>query len=389
MFMGYYLYGSQDLLLNIPAFFADKVAYIHVVKYVVWLLWALVLSLPYLAFRKKSYSHFIAALIIVSLPPIGVLGWMSQLSAAGWLFPDFGYLGIVLTIGLFSVIAVGKMQHVYRVAIFCFLLLLVGNGIYELHLQKTTQPANEFAFRQKDQSVVIKTLDTVMPHNGELNGMQEFANVDYIKRIVSESIHNRKSRELTYIVLPEEVLSVWRPAKSFWMGDFVQEMARKNVFLIVGADKLHADNKNLYDDAVLFLFPGGNKGVGATRDYKIAAAKVPMPGGNWNVFGLGNQKTARLDLFGRHSANRAELSGIKVYFSVCYEDFLLWPHLNLFSNQDNRARADVWISMANNWFQTKDALAFKIQESTVQSSARLFGSPLLRAVNTKTLVYKK
>jgi hypothetical protein len=65
----------------------------------------------------------------------------------------------------------------------------------------------------------------------------------------------------------------------------------------------------------------------------------------------------------------------RVAFSICYEDFLWWPHWRLLTD-----RPDVLVGMSNGWFSAELDLAH-IQQQSVQSIAQLPGVPLLRAVN--------
>jgi apolipoprotein N-acyltransferase len=70
-----------------------------------------------------------------------------------------------------------------------------------------------------------------------------------------------------------------------------------------------------------------------------------------------------------------DVAGRRAAFSICYEDFLWWPHWRLLID-----RPDVMVSMSNGWFSADLALA-QIQQQSVQSIAQLAGVPLLRVVN--------
>jgi hypothetical protein len=380
MFLGYYLYGSQDLIANIPAFFGSKVAGVDVLKYAIWITWALVLSLPYLVFRKKSHTHFIAAVLVVFLPPIGIFGWMSPLNSAGHLLPNFGFIGLIMTLALMSVLAVSSILRVIYVSAFVLTLSLGANLIDWLVASDKYPAHNEVNL--SSGATNIFALDTSVPHNGDTSSFQDMRNVENIRTTVQTAISGRVLTGATYIILPEEVIGAWRTSKSYLLGQLVHELSEKKVFLVIGADQFHSD-RHVYDDAALLLLPVFKNGVMRASSHQVAFAKIPMPGGNWNFMNLGNGNTARLDIVGVFKPRKSEINGIPVYFSFCYEDFLIWPHL--FSSQNNQ----IWVSMANNWFQTDDSLAFHVQERTIRSTARLFGAKLLRSVNKKTLVYKK
>jgi hypothetical protein len=98
-------------------------------------------------------------------------------------------------------------------------------------------------------------------------------------------------------------------------------------------------------------------------------SRQPVPAGLWRPWArvsaiLGSVTQRYLEIAGRHAA-----------FSVCYEDFLLWPHWRLLVD-----RPDVLVGMSNGWVNADLALA-QIQQQSIQSIAELAGIPLLRATN--------
>jgi len=94
-----------------------------------------------------------------------------------------------------------------------------------------------------------------------------------------------------------------------------------------------------------------------------------MPIGEWRP---GQESSAIPDFCGRGTTR---FQGVPVATSICYEDFLIYPLL--LASLD---RPQVIISMANNWFAT-DLGGIWIQRRSIENQARLFGVPLVRAVN--------
>ncbi len=389
MFVGYYLYGSHDLLSNVPAFFSHKMQWSWAFGLFVWVVWAIILASPYLLLKKKSAMGFVAAVLLVFLPPIGVFGWMSPLNAAGHLFPATAAIGLILTLVFMAIIAVGRGPVSYYVSALILASSVGLNAFDFMEVSKKQSGMDRVSIGTGDSRVDLVSINTSLPHNGDTTPLQDMENIWIIQKTIKDTLRKEPPRGVTYVILPEEVLGAWRTAKAFWMGDFIREMADRQVILIAGADKERLNERLIYDDAALILMPAsGDNKQNMAMGYKLTSAKIPMPGGNWNFMGLGNGKSARLDILGKFKIKTPGLNGNPVYFSFCYEDFLIWPHA-LFFYRNNEDVADVWISMANNWFQTDDALAFYVQERSIKSTARLFGANLLRSVNKKTLVYKK
>ena len=65
------------------------------------------------------------------------------------------------------------------------------------------------------------------------------------------------------------------------------------------------------------------------------------------------------------------IAGRRAAFSICYEDFLWWPHWRLLMDQ-----LDILISTSNGWFDAD--LHTYTHEQSVRSVAQLAGVPLLR-----------
>jgi apolipoprotein N-acyltransferase len=98
-------------------------------------------------------------------------------------------------------------------------------------------------------------------------------------------------------------------------------------------------------------------------------AVSPVPAGLWR---LGADVSAVLSDLAQPYLSIARQ---RVAFSICYEDFLWWPHWRLLIE-----RADVLVGMSNGWFNS-DLAVTAIQHQSVESIALLIGVPLLRAVN--------
>lgn len=398
-FFGYYFYGSHDLLSIIPSFYSGETKYLDLLTYGAWVGWSLVLSAPYLYLNKKTYKHYGLTILIGILPPIGMFHWLSMTTVAGELFPAMGFVGLLMTIALCSAIAVEQRKPV-NIGIFTLVSLLILIPVSRYLDNPDTLAAKEegikksvLALDDKTTKIIMLGVDTRLPHGGNTrNYLHEFANIAHMKQAINESILSLHEYDSAYVVLPEEVIGQWRPAKAKWWGHFVHQLAAKNIYIIAGADLYNHRSSSVFEDAAVMLLPTRDEYDHESAELmKLTAAKLPMPGGNWNMFGLGEQRTAEMDVLGLKNSHVAWINGKEVYFSICYEDFLLLPHLiyGFQSFVSGVQPSKYWVSMANNWFENESMMSFKVQKLTIESNARLYNAKLVRSINKNAHVYKK
>jgi len=112
-------------------------------------------------------------------------------------------------------------------------------------------------------------------------------------------------------------------------------------------------------------------GYGAEKDggAVVVSSMVPMPVGDWK---FGFEEGAETNIFG---SDITDLHGKKVAFSLCYEDFLLWPHRGLLAG-----RADLLVSATNQW-PSSGTSAEIAQDISRAALARMAGIPILTAKN--------
>lgn len=396
-FFGYYLYGSHDLLHIIPSFYSGETEWKAALTYGGWIGWAVVLSLPYTILNKKSYLHFGLAILITHIPPLGMFHWLSMLTVAGELFPSMGYTGLLLSIILCSGIAVERRVP-YKYLVLSAAVIALTNPVYQLmsgqkYLAAKAGGANNVLSLNNRGTHVMVSVETRLPHGGNTKAnLNEMDNINHLKQEIDKAIASLSRKyEMTYMVLPEEVIGAWRPAKSLWWGRYVRSLADRNIYIIAGADLYENPSSSIFEDAAVMMLPEeGENGVPMVGLLKLTAAKLPMPGGNWNMFGLGEKRTAEMDVLGLKNDHYAWVDAQEIYFSICYEDFLLLPHLvyGLKSFVSGVQPSKTWVSMANNWFEDESMMSFKVQKMTIESNAKLFDAKLLRAINKKTRIYK-
>ena len=286
-----------------------------------------------------------AALAMLTVPPLGLFHWGSPLLVAGLLFPGWHGLGLALTLLGFALMAACRRRaRTIQAALGGLAVAAIGANL------ASATPALPVGWTGESTafgSGAASTPAQLRQREQWLSGRAMQALAQGYKLIVfPESISGL--RERTY---PE----IWAP---------VAARARAaGATVIVGREYRsvpHADFKNA------FIGYGHYGGDGAV----LASSQVPMPIGDWK-FGLAGG--AETDLFG---SDLRYWYGEVVSFSVCYEDFLLWPHRGLL-----HGRATVLVSAANQW-PSAGTSAEQGQDISRSLLARVAGVPIIIAKNT-------
>ena len=92
--MSYTTAASRGLIIGIAQFFGTHLAH----GFALWLVAGLFTGFAGWACWHKSAAVRVflvpVLLIVLIVPPIGLVGWAHPLTAAGWLFPGMGWLGL-------------------------------------------------------------------------------------------------------------------------------------------------------------------------------------------------------------------------------------------------------------------------------------------------------
>jgi hypothetical protein len=356
---GYYLTGTRDIPLVCERFFVGhgelsaNAAIASGVAF--WLGQAILLSAPWALLTPRANAarrtwRVAAATLLVSVPPLGMIGWLSPLHVASALYPGWQLAGLTL-----GVCALGTAASVRRskVAPVIGVLLTAAAMVAHTFGQRPEAPAGWVAvntsFGRLDQK-------------------------DYVALYArTEAVWATAERQFELgarvVVLPEEVIGLWRPAMRYWWSGHLEHLARTHRTLILGVDLVDSDSTVGLSGKESRSLRYNDSAVIAGAERGRFDSRQPVPAGLWrpwaNVSATpGDVMQGYLDLAGRRTA-----------FSICYEDFLWWPHWRLLVDRPN-----VLVGMSNGWFSAELALA-NIQRQSVESIAKLAGVPLLRSVN--------
>jgi len=359
LWLAYFLVGARDVVPVVARFFPGEP---WIVGPVLWSLHAALLAAPWTILWPRSDAsagtvalRTASAIVVLTVPPLGCLGWLSPLLAAGVLYPGQGWTGVACAVTLFCVSAVmghaarnGRIGSVRRWMIVTLGLLAYG-GIANMSYRPPEPPA---------QWVAVDTQLGPFPAD-------RHAGFDRQQQLIGLAEEAIKSGAKV-IILPEEVAGTWRTAVAYWWRPLGEFAARYGATVLVGADfpvspSLVEEDAPRFTNSLVLL--GAAEGV--------ANARQPIPVGLWRPW---SNTTAVADLTG---SGIIEVRGLRVAVSICYEDLLAWPVLLSFARMPP---PQVLVSAGNNWFHD-GADALWIQRRSVELWARLFGVPLLRAVN--------
>ena len=338
--LSYYLAAAWCQIPSISTFWASTDG-LPVIKeaLAVWLGSNLVLAAVWTILWARTWQslRLIVVLVVISLPPIGVIGWASPLTGAGIWFPWMGWYGLGLFIALMALLAApGSRGRTFAISILTTAAVLVNltlpsppNAGGWIGLNTNFGAARDFA--------------------GEYGRLLEVD--DHIRKTL------RGGRPET-ILLPEAVGGSWPISQDVFELTH-RAAARRQVTVLIGARE---------------LIEGGQL-VNAV--YSIGAApghrwvnRVPVPAGLWRLGDSGSAVTWWWD------SGVQIVNGRRIGSLICYEQLLVWPVL--FSAA---AGAEILIAPSSLWFGMDTHLP-RIQHNATSSWGRLFGVPIVFANNS-------
>ncbi|WP_026283175.1 conjugal transfer protein TraB [Rhizobium sp. 2MFCol3.1] len=284
---------------------------------------------------RKALRYTIA-MVLMALPPFGIVGWAHPITAAGILFPGWGWSGLAaVTAGL------AIMTTQYRPAA---AITLVGFWLWSAAFWTTPDVGRGW------QGVDLQLgnslgRDTSLARHSDLVG----------------TLRLQRAPDTAYMLLPESALGFWTPSvERLWR----QQLADGDLSVIAGAAVVDAQG---YDNVLVQ--------VSATESEILYQERMPVPGSMWQPW---------LPLFGKSGGARADffanpivsIGGRRVAPLICYEQLIIWPVL-----QSMLHDPDLIIAVGNDWW-TKGTSIVAIQRASTEAWARLFDKPLVMSFNT-------
>lgn len=276
--------------------------------------------------------RYALAAILMSVPPFGITGWASPITAAGILFPGWSWLGLAaMATGLLAM-----TTRAWPVAAF------VLGGFYAWSAATWTAPAVPKGW------VGIKT-EFKFTAAGQYAGYaQHLETIAMVKAAVQEGSNA--------VVLPESALGLWgRTTERLWQ----RELAGLDVKVNGGAAVIDPVG---YDNVMMEITPDSSRII-----YK---ERMPVPVSMWQPWTTGGTHAHFFD------NPVVEFAGYRVAPLICYEQLIIWPVI-----QSMLHDPEVIVATGNGWWIGGTNIV-DIQKASAEAWASLFGLPLVMAFNT-------
>ncbi|MCG9024498.1 nitrilase-related carbon-nitrogen hydrolase [Laribacter hongkongensis] len=333
--LAYYLAASRGLPFGAGIFFAESAP-----LWFSWALWVtagLVNAAPWLLLwsaspRRQAWTQP-AAFLVTALPPVGFIGWVNPLTAAGWWFPGFGFFGLF---GLFGLVVLKRWTAVAALA-----SVAVVANIVALQAKPAAWSGRDTTFAR---------LQTAAARNFLAEGQR-------MAQVMMMAAQLEPGRVL---VLPETVLPPVRQEDAFnasMLADLSEQLKAKGSAMLVGAE-MSIPGRSIRNVLVAL---GGDGGPLVQR--------VPVPIGMWRPWAT---DSIVADPFG---SGIGLVAGRRVAYAICYEQLLTFPLLVSMAY-----RPDVIVGAANDWWARSTSIP-TIQGQALDVWGRLFGLPVIRATN--------
>ena len=315
--MAYYLAASRGLPAGAATFFASSIFD----GLFLWMAICLTLSAAWAMLWFKQKNHRIYALpvilIIISVPPIGIVGVSNPITAAGVLFPGAGWFGLVATIAIMMIPLKAKLP---TIAVF----------LLPCYINASDSELSQWSSINTEHKEIIEPLD------------------DYFRQEAIVSKARQNPAEI--IVLPESTAGTW--------NEMSPQLWQTNKTLLIGAE---IKTGNSYDNTIIVTTNNKTEVVYRQR--------MPVPVSMWRPW---SDKGANAHWF---SDPVFEVNGTKAGALICYEQFIIWPVLQTLSNQP-----ELLIGTSSVWW-AKDTSIPAIQQVSLKAWAKLFNLPLITATN--------
>lgn len=334
---GYFLAASRGIPQGAAEFFGAS-------AWLGFMLW-IVASLPFVAIHTVLWTvrggwrragRYGIVMVLTAVPPFGITGWAHPITAAGALFPGWGWLGLAATAAALCAVTTRLAHAIAPLA--GIVAIIAATSVEQLSSPEGWQGINTAVgatFSQPD------ALDQ--------------------QRLLIRRIREASGKGARIVVLPESALGILTlTVERLW----IEVLADFNVTVIAGAAVIDTQG---YDTVMVALDRTGTK--------VLYRERMPVPIAMWQPwrFWFDLNGGAGATFFGDPVI---EIAGHRVAPLICYEQLLVWPIL-----QSAFHRPDRIIAIANGWW-AKDTSVPAIQMTCVEAWARLFDLPLVTAFNT-------
>jgi hypothetical protein len=319
--LAYYLTGSAGISAGAANFFGPGHLGLGIL---LWLSSAALLALPWMLARGVFGT--LLALLLTALPPLGLIGWLSPLNAAGVAFPGLNLVGLGLFLGLTA--TVGAQRWDLTIA------LVALAGLSNLLYVGPRMPSGWQGF-----ATHVHPTSSFMSEASQIAGWAAKA----------------RSAKAEYLLLPEDAAGEWLVGTQAQLEAAVPP----GQTWLVGAS--YPLGHNHWSDAIVAVSHGGSR--------LLFEAPFTVPVSMWHPWKQAGHYPALW-----WEAARV-VDGKRVWASICYSQLLPWVWL-----EGMLQRPGILLAPRNDWWAIGTGIR-GIQISSTQAWSRLMGIPALDAEN--------
>jgi hypothetical protein len=378
--MGYYLAALWPMISGLERYLGQSATFLAPVA--AWMCGAIILSISWTVAATEERGQYIwrapLALIATIVPPLGIIGVASPLTAAGYLFPGTEWIGLAAVAFVPGIVLVTPALPGHgRCIVWCSVISTC------IALAIAPRLFGSFDVKPPRGWIAVNT------HFGDVSQpFRDFAAAQFIQETAAKSTAR-------VLIFPEAVVPRWSEAtEAFWLRS-LDRFRRQSKIIAFGAGLPRstlsntATLANLYDfgpalealkgiDKVPAHFvPPSHVRQAVDNALVIAGAesaefyqRVPVPIGMWQPF---NRASVPLHL---RAPGILSIDHQRAAVLICYEQMLTFPIL---ASMLQHPTVIVGIS---NTFWVADTSIPRYQANAVRAWARLFGLPYLLAVNS-------
>ena len=380
--LGYYLAALWPMVGGLERYLASSTTFLTPLA--IWICGATALSIPWALAATPTRIQYLwrapLALGASVLPPLGIIGLASPLTAAGYLFPGTSWIGLAALALLPGIaLALPALAKPHRRVVFCSpIAMCIGlAAVPRLFGSSELEPPIGW------MAVNTNFGDVSQP-------FRDFTAAQFIQETAAHSAAR-------VLIFPESVVPRWSEAvEGFWMQS-LDQCRRKGQVLAFGAGLPRPEQNSLtklselrsYDfgpalDALkrmktaparLSLGPPSAEPIDNTlvitgKESALFYQRVPVPVGMWQPFSRGSVPL-RL-----RSTGVLNIDHQRAAVLICYEQMLPFPVLASMLHHPT-----VIVSISNTFWVSGTSIP-RYQANAVRGWARLFRLPYLLAVNS-------
>lgn len=327
----YFLVGSRGLPIGVARYFDAQIA----LGIGLWV----AAAVPFVAVHATTWTpqerarpaRYALVLTLMAVPPLGIVGWGSPLTAAGILFPGWGWFGLATM----AILLLGMTTRIWPVI--CVLLEAL-----------TIVSAATWSAPQSTPGWL--GIDTEFPASdaGRYGGNAQ-------QRETIGLVREAAEQGAKVVVLPEGALGIWtQTTERLWR----RELAARDVIVLGGATVVTTRG---YDNVIVAITP--------STAHTLYTQRMPVPISMWQPWTQGGARA------GYFAQPLSEIAGMRAAPLICYEQLLVWPVLQSFLQSP-----DLLVAISNGWWAGGSGID-DVQSVAVVAWAALFDRPLVTSFN--------